>query len=230
MKILGIIPARGGSKGIPGKNIKVLAGKPLLGYTIEAALNSKLLTRCILSSDSQKIINTGKQLGIEAPFIRPSEFAKDNTPSLDVIKHALLYFKKANEHYDAICLLQPTTPFRKKGFVDEAIKEFESGNHDSLISVREVPHEFNPHWVFEEQNGALQIATGEKNIISRRQELPKAFHRDGAIYLVQTDIILKENSLYGENIGFIENSDTDYVNLDTEADWMKAESILKSRS
>ena len=84
--------------------------------------------------------------------------------------------------------------------------------------------------MFEEQNGALQIATGEKNIISRRQELPKAFHRDGAIYLVKTDIILKENSLYGENIGFIENSDTDYVNLDTEADWMKAESILKSRS
>jgi CMP-N,N'-diacetyllegionaminic acid synthase len=230
MRILGIIPARGGSKGIPGKNIKILAGKPLLEYTIEATLKSKLLTRSILSSDSAEIIHKGKELGVEVPFIRPTKFAEDNTPSIDVVKHALLYFENNGEYYDAVCLLQPTTPLRRDGLIDEAIMKFESVNNDSLISVREVPHDFNPHWVFENKNGKLQIATGEKQIISRRQELPRAFHRDGAIYIVKTEVILKKNSLYGDNIGFIENSGDDYVNLDTEADWKKAEEILMKRS
>ncbi|MFV9484371.1 cytidylyltransferase domain-containing protein [Christiangramia sp. ASW11-125] len=230
MRILGIIPARGGSKGIPGKNIKLLGGKPLLVYTIDSVKASELLTKCILSSDSEEIINSGKKFGVEAPFIRPAEFAKDATASIDVIKHALEFFAASNEHFDAVCLLQPTTPFRITGLIDDAIRKFEAGNFDSLLSVREVPHEFNPHWVFEEKNGRLQIATGEKNIISRRQELPKAFHRDGAVYLTKTEVILQENSLYGNRIGYIENSDADYVNLDTEADWVKAEKILKTKS
>jgi len=230
MRILGIIPARGGSKGISGKNIKALGGKPLLGYTIASVLNSKLLTKCILSSDSEEIIKTGKQLGAEAPFTRPAEFAKDDTPSIDVVKHALSSFAKENIHFDAVCILQPTTPFRKEGLIDEAINRFESGNFDSLVSVREVPHEFNPHWTFEEEDGKLKIATGEKQIISRRQELPKAYRRDGAIYLTKREVILQENSLYGKNIGFIKNSDQYYVNLDTQSDWEKAERILKSKS
>ena len=108
--------------------------------------------------------------------------------------------------------------------------EFETGKYDSLVSVREVPHEFNPHWVFEEKNGKLQISTGEKNIITRRQELPKAYHRDGAIYLTKTEVVLKDKTLYGEKIGFIKNPGKYYVNLDTETDWQKAEQILKNRT
>ena len=230
MRVLGIIPARGGSKGIPGKNIKTLGAKPLLGYTIASALESTLLTRCVLSSDSEEIIRTGKKLGIEVPFLRPAELAEDHTPSLDVVKHTLSFFAELDEYFDAVCLLQPTTPFRNKGLIDKAIREFESGKFDSLVSVREVPHEFNPHWIFEEKNGKLVISTGDKNIIPRRQDLPKAFHRDGAIYLTRTEVILRENSLYGEKTGFIENSDRDYVNLDTKADWKKAEDILKKRN
>ena len=102
-----------------------------------------------------------------------------------------LFLLNDNVYFDAVCLLQPTTPFRRKGLIDEAIKKFESGSFDSLVSVREVPHEFNPHWVFEEKDGKLKIATGEKQIISRRQELPKAYHRDGAIYLTKTEVILQ---------------------------------------
>jgi CMP-N,N'-diacetyllegionaminic acid synthase len=230
MKILGIIPARGGSKGIPGKNIKKLGGKPLIGFTIASVLESRLLSRYILSSDSEEIINIGNQLGVEAPFVRPAKFAKDETPSIEVIQHALSFFNASNEYYDAVCLLQPTTPFRSKGLIDEAIRQFISGKYDSLVSVREVPHEFNPHWTFEAKNGSLKIATGEKKIISRRQDLPKAYHRDGAIYLIKTDVILKQNSLYGNSIGYVENSGSDYVNLDIEADWEKAESILKAKS
>lgn len=230
MKILGIIPARGGSKGIPGKNIKILGGKPLLEYTIDSALNSKSLTNCILSSDSEEIMKTGKKLGINVPFVRPHEFAADDTPSLEVLKHALSFFVENNKYFDAICLLQPTTPFRENGLIDKAIEEFEKGGFDSLLSVREVPHEFNPHWTFEERNGKLQIATGEKEIISRRQELPKAYHRDGAIYLTKTEVILDSNSLLGSKIGFIDTTDQDYVNLDSMEDWKKAEEILKKRS
>jgi len=230
MKILGIIPARGGSKGIPGKNIKLLGGKSLLGYTINSVVESKLLTKCVLSSDSEEIIKIGKQLGVEIPFIRPAEFAKDYTASIEVVKHALSFFSKENIRFDAVCILQPTTPFRRERLIDEAINKFESGNFDSMVSVREVPHEFNPHWTFEEEDGILKIATGEKQIISRRQELPKAYHRDGAIYLTKTEVILKQNSLYGDRIGYIVNSASDYVNLDTQADWEKAERILKGKS
>ncbi|SDS01213.1 acylneuraminate cytidylyltransferase family protein [Gramella sp. MAR_2010_147] len=230
MKILGVIPARGGSKGILGKNIKLLGGKPLLGYTIDSVVESKLLTKCILSSDSEEIIKAGKRLGVEIPFIRPAEFAKDETPSIEVIKHALEFFAASNEYFDTVCLLQPTTPFRRDGLIDDAIKKFDSGSYDSLVSVRKVPHQYNPHWVFEEKKGKLEIATGEKEIISRRQELPKAYHRDGAIYLTKTEVILNSNSLLGNKIGFIDTTDEDYVNLDSMEDWKKAEEILKKRS
>lgn len=230
MKILGIIPARGGSKGIPGKNIKILGGKPLLEYTIDSVLNSKLLTSCILSSDSEEIIETGKKLRIDVPFTRPPEYAADDTPSIEVVKHALFFFAKNEEYFDAVCLLQPTTPFRENGLIDKAIKEFQKEDYDSLVSVREVPHEYNPHWIFEEKNGKLEIATGEKEIISRRQDLPKAYHRDGAIYLTRTEVILDSNSLLGNKIGFIDTKDQDYVNLDSMEDWKKAEEIPKKRS
>ena len=97
-----------------------------------------------------------------------------------------------------------------------------------MVSVREVPHEYNPHWIFEEKDGRLSIATGEKEIITRRQELPKAYFRDGAIYLTKASMILDQNSLYGKNIGFIDTTDSPYVNIDTPSDWEKAESILNT--
>ena len=110
--------------------------------------------------------------------------------------------------------------------IDSAIEKFSSGNFDSLVSVREVPAEFNPHWVFEEENGGLKIATGEKEIISRRQELPKAYHRDGAIYLTKTEVLMEQNSLYGKKIGFIDTTGDPYVNIDTPEDWEKAERLV----
>ena len=228
MKILGLIPARGGSKGIPGKNIKPLGGKPLLQYTIEAAKASKLLSKVILSSDDEEIITAAKRLGLEAPFQRPKELAGDSSGSLEVIQHVLQFFSDAGEKFDAVCLLQPTTPFRRKNLIDKAIEEFKRGDFDSLVSARGVPDEFNPHWVFEEENGVLKIATGEKEIITRRQELPKAYHRDGAIYLTKTNVIKDQNSLYGKKIGFIDTTGDPYVNIDTAEDWEKAEFLVES--
>lgn len=226
MKILGLIPARGGSKGIPGKNIKKLGGKALLEYTADSAKNSRLLTRVILSSDDPEIIAVAGKIGLEVPFLRPGKLAQDNSSSLAVIQHALQFFAEKGEKFEAVCLLQATSPFRRTGLIDEAIETFWEGEFDSLISVREVPAEFNPHWIFEEKDGSLKIATGEKEIITRRQELPRAYHRDGAVYLTKTEVLLEQNSLYGKKIGFINTTEDPFVNIDTPEDWGKAERIV----
>lgn len=230
MNILGLIPARGGSKGIPGKNIKLLGEKPLLQYTVESGNNSKYLSTLILSSDDPEIMAVAKDLDIDVPFIRPAQLSTDKTTSVEVVLHALKFAEEQGEEFDAVCLLQPTTPFRKEGLINAAIEKFIAGNYDSLVSVRQVPEEFNPHWVYEEEKGLLKIATGEEQIISRRQDLPKAYHRDGAIYLTLTDILKERKSLYGSRIGFIDTTGSPYVNLDLPADWEKAEALLKTFS
>src|SRR5438477_7168262 len=121
MRVLGLIPARGGSKGVPGKNIRMLGGKPLLQYTAESALRSARLTKTILSTDDDRIAEVGRTCGLEVPFIRPAELAEDSTPTLPVIKHALEWMEDQGMRFDAVCLLQPTSPFRKSSDIDGCI-------------------------------------------------------------------------------------------------------------
>jgi CMP-N,N'-diacetyllegionaminic acid synthase len=228
MRILGIIAARGGSKGVPGKNIKLLNGKPLLQYTAEIALESRCLTDVILSSDDSQIITVAESLGIQVPFLRPEELAQDKTPTIDVIIHTLQWFENQAIFFDAVCLLQVTSPFRTVKFLDKAIDKFIASGCDSLVSVQKVPHEYNPHWMFEvNPEGNLKIVTGEEKIISRRQELPDAYRRDGSIYITKTEVLLQQHSLYGESTSFIESSPEFHVNIDTLADWEKAEKISR---
>jgi CMP-N,N'-diacetyllegionaminic acid synthase len=229
MRILGIIPARGGSKGVPGKNIKLLNGKPLFQFTSEIALKSKYLTDLILSSDDNQIISVAESLGVKAPFIRPTALAEDQTPTIDVIIHALEWYENLGIFFDAVCLLQVTSPFRTLVFLDKAIEKFIASGCDSLVSVQKVPHEYNPHWTFEvNPEGNLKIATGEEKIISRRQDLPEAYHRDGSIYIMKTEVLLKQHSLYGRSTSFIESTPELYINIDTLADWEKAELMIKN--
>jgi CMP-N,N'-diacetyllegionaminic acid synthase len=224
LTILGIIPARGGSKGVPGKNIKPLNGKPLLHYTALAALATPELARVVLSSDDPYIIAAAEAVGLEAPFVRPAHLAQDATPTLPVVVHALDHFAAAGVHFDAVCLLQTTSPLRPAGFITAAINKFIAGGADSLISVVPVPHEYNPHWVFEPgHNGLLRLSTGEAQIISRRQQLPPAFIRDGSIYLVKTSVIRQKQSFYGDAIDWILSDPNCYVNIDTPKDWAIAE-------
>lgn len=230
MKILAIIPARGGSKGVPGKNIKLLHGKPLLAYTAEIAMQSNYLTEIMVSTEDESIAAVAKSLGINVPFIRPMALAQDKTPTIEVIIHALDWYEKKNIFFDAVCLLQVTSPFRSIPFLDKAIAKFIASDCDSLVSVQKVPHEYNPHWTFEVNgNGNLKIATGEKEIISRRQELPIAYHRDGSIYITKTEVLLAAHSLYGESIAFIESDPEFYVNIDTLEDWEKAEEMIQNK-
>lgn len=227
MNILGIIPARGGSKGIPDKNIKFLNGKPLIAYTIEQAKSSKLLSKFIVSTDSTEITRISKKFGAEVPFLRPNNLAKHDSPSIGYVKHAISFFKDRGIFFDAVCILQPTSPFRPDGVIDRAIKKFQQNDIDTLISVREVPNHYNPHWVFfVDDNKYLKISTGNTELITRRQNLPQAFHRDGAIYIVRTSFLEVSNKLIGKRlIGYVINSPA-LINIDTEEDWNIAENII----
>lgn len=228
MKILALIPARGGSKGIPDKNKKELGGKPLLAYTIESALAATTLDRVVFSSEDASLRKLAVHYGAEVPFERPPHLAADDSGTLEVVQHALQTLAKQGNSYDAVCLLQVTTPFRSANLIDKAVTAFKNGKTDSLLSVLKVPHEYNPHWVFErKQDDTLQLATGEKDLIKRRQDLPQAYIRDGAIYITRTEVILDAASLYGNTIGFIESDPERYVNIDTMADWEKAVALAK---
>jgi CMP-N,N'-diacetyllegionaminic acid synthase len=225
MRVLGIVPARGGSKGIPGKNVRPLGGKPLLVHTAEAALAARLLSRVVLTTDDEKIAEVGRACGLEVPFLRPAELAMDDTPTLPVLQHAVTELEKQGDSFDAVCLLQPTSPFRRAGDIDGCIELLETGL-DAVVSVLPVPPEHNPHWVwFRDGDGLLRLSTGEDQPIPRRQELPPAFHRDGSVYVTRRDVLMEGNSLYGKRLGgFL--SDSRSINLDTPADWERAERLF----
>jgi CMP-N,N'-diacetyllegionaminic acid synthase len=225
MKILGLIPARGGSKGVPQKNKKMLGNLPLISYTINSAKKSKLVHSILVSTDCVDLFQIAENLGCKPPFFRPSALSQDSSTSIEVVQHAIQFFEEQGILYDAVCLLQPTSPFRKEGFIDTAIQQFIDKQVDSLISVLPVPHEYNPHWTFEiQENGLLKIATGEEHIIPRRQDLPKAYHRDGSIYITKVSV-LKQGSFYGDSMAYIESDPEWYVNIDTTTDWIKAEEL-----
>ena len=231
MRTLGLIPARGGSKGIPGKNVRLLGGKPLLAHTAEAALAAGRLSRVILTTDDEEIAEVGRRLGLEVPFLRPAELARDDTPTLPVVQHAVAELERQGDAFDAVCLLQPTSPFRRPEDVDACVDLLEAEGLDAVISVLPVPSEHNPHWVyFRDGEGLLRLATGEDQPIPRRQELPLAFHRDGSIYVVRREVLMRENSLYGRRLGgYVMPEPERSVNLDTLADWAKAESLAAEK-
>ena len=226
MKNLCLIPARSGSKGLPGKNTRPLNGKKLLEYTYETAMSAKLIDRIVLSTDCPVIAATALPYQVQVPFIRPAYLAEDTTPTSDVVKHAVDFYDQCGEHFDLVILLQATCPFRKAGFVDQCIEHFIESGADSFCSVMQVPHQFNPHWVFEpDENGFLKISTGDEKIIPARQMLPPAFARDGSVYIFKTDTIRNNKSVYGNKMSFLDSANQWHVNIDTMDDWAKAEMI-----
>ena len=224
MKVLALIPARGGSKGVPRKNIRKLAGRPLLWYTAQAALESQLLFRVILSTEDEEIAEVGRNIGLDVPFMRPVELAQDDTPSLPVVTHALQELSREGQAYDAVCLLQPTNPLRRSEDIDASIQMLVSTDADTVISILPVPHEYNPKWVYwRDADGSMYIVTGDSEPVPRRQELPPCFHREGSVYLTRTENVLQRNSLYGDRIVGYEIPVERSSNIDTEKDWVDVE-------
>jgi CMP-N-acetylneuraminic acid synthetase len=230
MKVLGLIMARGGSKGVPRKNIRPLNGKTLIEYAAENALQAETLSRVILSTEDDKIAEIGRNCGLEVPFMRPPELALDTTPSLPVVRHAILKLEAAGDFYDAVCLLQPTNPLRRAADIDACVALFIESKADSVVSVLRVPHEYNPKWVFWKNGGGkMSLSTGDTEIIPRRQDLPPAFHRDGSVYVTRSEIIINQRSLYGKNLLGYEISPEFSANIDTEDDWRKVEKRLSEK-
>lgn len=228
MKLLGLIPARGGSKGVPRKNIKLLGGYPLIWFTFQTAKMADIFTNIILSTDDPEIAEVAKSIGYEVPFLRPDYLSTDETKSIDVVNHCLDFMSKKGTNYDAVILLQPTSPFREKGIINKALDIFVKTGSDSLVSVKKVPNQFNPHWVFQaNENNFLTIATGESELISRRQDLPDAFYRDGQIYITSTEILMKRKTFIGSKLSYLLNEyEGANINIDNLNDWNAAEHYL----
>lgn len=222
MRILGYIPARGGSKGVPGKNKKMLGNVPLISYTIKAALSSTLLSEIYVSTDDNNIAAICIEMGIDVPRMRPAELASDNTPMLPTIQNDIAYLEAAGKQFDYIVLLQPTNPFKPITLIDNCVSTMLNANADTLFTTVEIPEKYNPHWAFEEAaDGLLKLCTPDETIIPRRQQLPKAFIREGSIYIFKTSL-LKQDTIYGPKIiGFPLPSES-VVNIDTPTDWENA--------
>jgi CMP-N,N'-diacetyllegionaminic acid synthase len=227
MRVIGLIPARGGSKGVPRKNIKPLCGRPLLWYTAQAARAAGRLARVILSTDDEEIAAVGRACGVEVPFLRPAELARDDTPTLPVAQHAVRLLEEAGDRFDALCLLQPTNPLRRSEDIDACIELLAASDADAVATVLPVPAEYNPHWVyFCDADGTLRLSTGAATPIPRRQELPPAFHREGSVYVVRRDVLMEGNSFYGWRFrGYVLDS-AQSANIDTPEDWRRAEELL----
>ena len=225
-KILAIIPARGGSKGLKRKNIRALADKPLISYTIETAKTSKYLDRIIVSTEDEEISSISKEYGAEVPFLRPMELAEDATPGIDPILHCLKWLEEKQGYVpDYVCLLQCTSPLRTNSQIDEAIEEMLEKKADSIVSVYE--SDKSPYWMKKIENGKLKNFLEADMNYARRQDIPKAYMLNGAIYICKTDLLIKNKGWYSENtVPYIMDKITS-VDIDDIDDFRYVEYLMK---
>jgi len=230
--ILAIIPARGGSKGIPRKNIIEINGKPLIEYTIRAAKKTQLISELVVSTEDPEIANICTELGCKVPFLRPAELATDSTLSLPVIQHALKEVETLNKQlYDIIVMLQPTTPLRSSEDIDQGISLLLETNADSVVSVVDVEgyHPFRMKRMIGDNQLINYIDQGFEDM-RPRQTLPKVYLRSGALYITRRDILLSKNSFIGDDCRGLIIPPERAINIDTQADLKFAEYLLKSKN
>ncbi|PKQ68848.1 CMP-N-acetlyneuraminic acid synthetase [Labilibaculum manganireducens] len=225
-RILAIIPARGGSKRLPGKNIMNLAGKPLIAWTIEAAKQSKYITDIVVSTDDDEIAKISKEYGAEVPFVRPDYLSNDTATSVDVVKHSIDFYKQMGKEYSYIMLLQPTSPLRTVEDINGAVELLLEKKADSVISMCECKH--SPLWtnILPEDNSINNFERDElKNV--RSQDLPTYYQYNGAIYITQVDRLLEEKMFsFNTNSYAYLMSNERSIDIDTNIDKMIAEIIL----
>ncbi len=217
MNVIGVVPARGGSKGIPRKNLITVAGRPLLAYTASAALASRRLTRVIVSTDDPAIADSARGLGLDVPFLRPPDLAGDEAPMLAVLQHAVAELKRQGTAADVIVLLQPTSPLRRAEHIDRAIELLESSKADSVVSVVEVPHQFSPASVMRLDGDRLRPYS-ESPLPTRRQDKPRVYARNGPAVLAVRAEVLERGSLYGDDCRPFVMSAADSLDIDSADD------------
>lgn len=226
MRTLGVVPARGGSKGIPGKNLRPVAGRPLLAYTADAIRESRRLTRAVVSTDDPAIADAARELALDVPFMRPSDLARDETPMLPVLQHALEALRP--EGYDAVVLLQPTSPLRRGTHIDEAVALLEETGADSVVSVVEVPHQFSPVSVLRLEDGRLRPYQ-DGALPTRRQDKPRVYARNGPAVLAVRAGVLAGGSLYGADSRPLLMAVHDSYDIDSSDDLALVELLLARR-
>lgn len=223
-KVLGLIPARGGSKGIPQKNIRLLGDKPLIAWTIDEAKKSRYIDRLVVSTDNEEIAKIVRDWGGEVPFIRPAELATDAARAIDVVQHAFDMLP----NYDAVAYLQPTSPFRTIEDIDGAIKLW-TETRDTVVSVTEVSK--SPYWMYGlNGEGRLRELLPRPDRTANRQDLPKVYALNGAVYVISRNAVFEyDNFVSSTTRGYITPSHRSF-DLDDEADWQIAECLLDRRS
>jgi CMP-N,N'-diacetyllegionaminic acid synthase len=228
--ILALIPARGGSKGLPKKNIIPLAEKPLIAWTIEQGLECNYIDRLVVSTDDEEIAKISKHYGAEVPFLRPKELAKDDSPTSDTIKHAIEWFEEKKEYFDILVLLEPTSPLRSKNDLNNAIELFckNIDKADSLVSVGKV-HLENPYIMKNINEGYVRPLIEQEGTFFQRQMLPEAYFPYGVIYISKVSAFKEKSTFYQERtIPYCIERWQNYE-IDDFYDLLCIETILKSR-
>ncbi|WP_078123667.1 cytidylyltransferase domain-containing protein [Leptospira alexanderi] len=223
-KILGLIPARGGSKGIPRKNIKFIAGKPLIVWTIEAALKSKYLASIVVSTDDSEIAEVAKQTGASVPFLRPSELATDYSSGIDPVLHALDNLPE----FDYVMLLQPTSPLRTSTDIDDCIEFAMKRKTNSVVSVCETQE--NPFWMFCLDDSLRMTKLLNVEDVKRRQDSPKIFSLNGSIYLSEVNYFREKKKFITEDTLAYLMSKESSIDIDDMMDWKLAEILLMDKT
>tara|TARA_B100000676_G_scaffold98139_1_gene98148 strand:- start:6582 stop:7283 length:702 start_codon:yes stop_codon:yes gene_type:complete len=224
--VLGLIMARGGSKGLPRKNLRQIGGKPMIAWTVEAGKQSQCIDRLILSSDDEEIIDTARKLECEIPFIRPENLATDDASPLEVIRHAI---EALPEKYDYLVLLQPTSPLRIASDIDKCIELCDKKNAPACVTITE--SEKTPYWMYELQKDyrIRPVLSGTERVL-RRQDLPKTYALNGAVFVARSDwIICQKDFLGSDTIGF-KMPRVRSIDIDSEIDLVIANAILKEKN
>lgn len=226
--ILGIIPARGGSTEILRKNLVDIGGKPLISYTIEAAKKSKTLSRIICSTDCHDIMDVALQHGAEIPFLRPPELALSETPMISVLQHAIAFLEKDGYKPDIVVLLQPTSPLRNAGHIDEAVRLLLETGCESVVSLCKAEH--NPHWMRVIRNGRVQYFIERNGAdYSLRQKLPEVYRLNGAVYASRYPVIMHQGKILGDDTRPLIMKQEDSIDIDTEWDLEIARFIVQRK-
>lgn len=227
--VLGLVPARSGSKGVPGKNTRLLAGRPLIEYAARAGRDSGVIDRLVLSTDSPEIAEIGRRVGLEVPFLRPVELAGDETPMLPVVRHALDALDRQGWRADILVLLQPTSPLRRPEHVRAAVERLRETGADSVVSVVEIPRHLSPDYVMRIDNGLLKPFLPDGASIARRQDARLAYARDGTVYACWRATVERFGSLYGDSCLPLILDPRESLSIDSPDDWAAAERILAGR-
>lgn len=220
---MALVPARGGSKGIPDKNIRPLSGRTLLDYAARASAESGVIDRIILSTDSERIAAEGRRVGLEVPFMRPFELAQDDTPMLPVIEHALDFVAGHGWDPEILVLLQPTSPLRTAAHIRAVVRELRESQADSVVTVVELPRHLSPDYVMRIDDGRLVTFLQEGARVTRRQDARLAFVRDGTVYACWAKTVREMQSIYGRTCHPLIVSSAESITIDTPDDWQEAE-------